>query len=68
MIEPKLDVSRGERRVKQCSRCGEEFACYAGGCWCDSIALSDEQRARLIARFDGCLCARCLSAEARRTD
>jgi len=44
-----------------------EFDCLAGGCWCDSVELSREVRADLLARHSECLCPKCLRAHAEGT-
>lgn len=49
--------------LKRCARCGSEFRCGADtpSCWCDSVRLADDQRARLAGlRLEGCLCPACL--------
>ncbi len=45
---------------KQCAACGEPFECFGGGCWCDTVSLTDEMRARLLAKYADCLCPACL--------
>ena len=47
-------------RDKRCVACGERFACYAGGCWCDALSLTAETQARLLAQYTDCLCPTCL--------
>jgi hypothetical protein len=49
---------------KKCEACGEMFACGPPepGCWCEDVELTDEAAARLRARYDDCICARCLAA------
>jgi cysteine-rich CWC protein len=47
-------------REKRCAACGEQFECYAGGCWCDSVPLSELTRARLLEQYADCLCPTCL--------
>ena len=54
----------GEVRQKRCAQCGAPFACCAGGCWCDDIAIDAATRARLRERYSDCLCAICLKAAA----
>ncbi|MBV8033633.1 cysteine-rich CWC family protein [Roseateles sp.] len=51
---PLLDVT--------CQRCGGGFECgvNAGHCDCFGIRLTDALRAELAARYDRCLCLRCL--------
>lgn len=53
-----------------CPRCGGPFDCGAasGHCDCFDIPLSDEQRAALASRFQGCLCLACLRELSRSTD
>jgi hypothetical protein len=55
-IESAPSVIRG----KVCEACGETFECRAGACWCDTVALTDETRARLRVRYADCLCPACL--------
>jgi hypothetical protein len=45
-----------------CPACGDPFACGAGrpSCWCGSVGLSAEARARAAAVYRGCLCPGCL--------
>ncbi|RVT86288.1 cysteine-rich CWC family protein [Inhella crocodyli] len=47
-----------------CPRCGGGFDCGArdGHCACFELTLSAEQQAALAARWEGCLCLRCLRA------
>ncbi len=48
-----------------CPRCGAAFHCGvadATPCACTQARLDDGQRARLAARFTGCLCGACLRA------
>ena len=48
-----------------CPRCGARFECMAGtgrACPCAGVTLSDEQRAAIASRWEGCLCQRCLLA------
>src|SRR6266851_10146602 len=52
-------------RAKRCAACGEPFACYAGGCWCDTVLLPAEKRAQLLEQYAGCLCPTCLRQQAR---
>jgi Cysteine-rich CWC len=51
-------------RDKRCVACGEHFACYAGGCWCDTVSLTVETQARLLAQYTDCLCPTCLRQQA----
>jgi hypothetical protein len=46
-----------------CPSCGQPFACELSlsGCWCSTLSLTDDDRAQLRARFDGCLCPACLT-------
>lgn len=45
-----------------CPRCGGGFGCGAkdGHCACFELTLSAEQQAAIAARWQGCLCLRCL--------
>jgi len=51
-------------RDKRCVACGEQFACHAGGCWCDAVALTAETQARLLEQYADCLCPTCLRQQA----
>jgi len=46
-------------REKQCPACGNRFECCAGGCWCDTVSLTEAARTRLLPYVD-CLCPACL--------
>lgn len=48
---------------ERCPRCQAVFTCAASSiaaCPCRNVELTDEQRMRLAARFQGCLCPVCL--------
>ncbi|MBD2754608.1 cysteine-rich CWC family protein [Spirosoma validum] len=48
-----------------CPRCETVYECKVGSinlCQCTSVELTEEQRQYIRSLFDGCLCARCLSA------
>jgi len=47
-----------------CPRCGGGFDCGAkdGHCACFELTLSAEQQVAIAARWQGCLCLRCLRA------
>ena len=51
---------------KKCAACGEMFACGApeSNCWCEELKLSPSELEQLRARYDDCLCPRCLAAAA----
>jgi hypothetical protein len=49
---------------KTCQRCGVEFACGGGCCWCADVPLTPELRQTLQEQFSDCLCRTCLEAEA----
>jgi hypothetical protein len=54
-----------------CPRCGAAFHCGigdAGPCACTTLALGAELLRTLSARFDGCLCLRCLQVLAAGAD
>ena len=47
-----------------CPRCGSRFDCRPeaiSACDCSAVNLSPEDLADIRARYDGCLCIRCLS-------
>jgi hypothetical protein len=52
---------------KKCAACGEMFACGApeSNCWCEELKLSPSELEQLRARYDDCLCPRCLAAAAQ---
>ena len=60
MNEPRDEIVR----EKRCVACGEPFSCYAGGCWCDTVSLTAETQARLLAQYTDCLCPSCLRQQA----
>ncbi len=48
---------------KICPRCQARFECKVGSinlCQCQTVRLTDEERAYIQSRFDDCLCANCL--------
>ncbi len=47
---------------RTCESCGEEFGCGAklDGCWCMEITLTETQTAEIRAKFNDCLCPKCL--------
>ncbi|MFN0277083.1 MAG: cysteine-rich CWC family protein [Pyrinomonadaceae bacterium] len=49
---------------KTCESCGETFGCGAklDGCWCAELTISPEAADEIKAKFDDCLCPKCLSA------
>ena len=49
---------------KTCEACGEAFSCNSSGgnCWCESAKLEGKTLSELRARYNDCLCPRCLSA------
>lgn len=51
-------------RANTCAACGGPLTCTPGACWCDTVTLSDDVRARLRGQYAGCLCASCLRAAA----
>jgi len=58
--EQRNECQTGPMREKQCPACGARFECYAGGCWCGAVSLSDAARARLGQQYADCLCPACL--------
>lgn len=53
-----------KHEAKQCPRCQAEFECKVGNihlCQCSGVSLSDNEMAQIQAKYDDCLCARCLS-------
>ena len=65
MLFGMADDTRGILRKKRCAACGAAFDCFAGGCWCDDVPLTDEMRGSLQKEFADCLCAACLRDRAR---
>ncbi|HEY6189084.1 MAG TPA: cysteine-rich CWC family protein [Pyrinomonadaceae bacterium] len=63
-------ISQCSREPSTCEACGDSFNCGATleGCWCTEVALSEQARAQLRARYQQCLCRKCLEgfAEADR--
>ena len=58
-------MTRAEVPQDRCPRCGGSFHCGmndAGPCACTSVTLGAALQAQLRARFEGCLCVRCLAA------
>jgi len=55
-------------KVKVCGACGASFDCFTplGPCWCEDVKLSSETLGELRARYDDCLCAKCLRAAAEK--
>lgn len=50
---------------KTCGHCHQPFACVqAPGCWCGTVALSEDQLAWIKQTFANCLCQACLAAVA----
>lgn len=52
-----------EHEQKYCPRCKNAFECKVGSillCQCSTVALSQEQRDYVAARYVDCLCAACL--------
>lgn len=50
---------------KQCPRCRRLFECKSGSillCQCQTVLLDEAQLEYLAARYDDCLCSRCLLA------
>lgn len=55
MIEKAFDPSI-------CESCGAEFGCGAklDGCWCNDVKLAENAAESIKAKFDACLCPKCL--------
>ena len=53
---------------KTCESCGEAFGCGArlAGCWCTELTLTEPQAESIKAKFDYCLCPRCLAKFAEK--
>ena len=49
-------------RIKTCPACGDEFACKAGGCWCDHFPPLPPSTGPVT----DCLCPECLTLEIDR--
>ena len=53
----------------RCAACGEDFGCGANAscesspldCWCSTIKVSEATLEEVQARYQGCLCRRCLT-------
>jgi prepilin-type N-terminal cleavage/methylation domain-containing protein/prepilin-type processing-associated H-X9-DG protein len=51
-------------RIKTCPKCGDEFACKAGGCWCDAFPpLPPSTEPHTDCLCPECLCPECLALE-----
>jgi Cysteine-rich CWC len=50
-------------KEKICGACGEKFVCAAPerGCWCESLEVPARLLDALRARYDDCLCGKCLN-------
>ena len=48
--------------AKICESCGAEFGCGAklDGCWCTELTLTESAAAEIRAKFNDCLCPKCL--------
>ena len=48
---------------KICESCGEAFGCGAklDGCWCVSVAIEPDVTDGLKAKYNDCLCPKCLT-------
>ncbi len=58
-------LSQDSFEDKLCRRCGASFECKAGSillCQCAGVRLTDEELAHIQARFESCLCVKCLQA------
>jgi hypothetical protein len=51
----------GNSRAKSCQRCGADFECWSGGCWCNNLRLSSATLKWLERSYDDCLCPLCLA-------
>ncbi|MDO8519830.1 MAG: cysteine-rich CWC family protein [Deltaproteobacteria bacterium] len=47
---------------KVCEACGEPFPCNPGNCWCDEVTVDEKTRQNLKAKFNDCLCEKCLKS------
>ena len=47
---------------KVCESCGETFGCGAklDGCWCTELTLTETAAGEINAKFNDCLCPKCL--------
>lgn len=61
-MSPLNPSPRAAPQAATCPRCGGGFECgaEAGHCDCFELRLSEAQRAEIAARYEGCLCLRCL--------
>ena len=50
------------RAPKTCEKCGRNFVCEKGDCWCSTLVLSDASLRLLQATYSDCLCVDCLTA------
>jgi ribosomal protein L34E len=63
VVDPLNHAQNQATREKQCPSCGKRFECCAGGCWCDTVSLTEEARTSLLP-YVGCLCPVCLARHA----
>lgn len=51
------------KRARICESCGDDFSCQIAlrGCWCQDVAVTDEARQEMAAKFKDCLCPKCLA-------
>ena len=58
--DPAQPAVIGEPSV--CESCGETFGCGAklAGCWCVDVQLAEDATETLKAKFEACLCPKCL--------
>jgi hypothetical protein len=50
--------------TKICPRCEQPFECKPGNisaCQCNSIVLTEEEKAFIASRYEDCLCINCLT-------
>jgi len=57
------NMTKEKPEQKICQSCGEPFGCGAKleGCWCSELRLPEEVTADLKAKYQDCLCQKCLS-------
>jgi len=71
MIARKSKAKAPSQQPKQkiCQACGTQFPCASpwGPCWCEEVKVSITILAELRARYDECLCPKCLTAAASAT-
>jgi hypothetical protein len=54
-------TTAGAGQQKNCRRCGTNFECCSGDCWCEDIHLTAATLKWLQRNYTGCLCPACIA-------